>query len=121
MQDIDYVNAHGTSTLLGDSAETKALKLALDGHAFNVPVSSTKSMIGHLIGASGSVETIATALMIDEGIIHPTINLETQDYEGGCDLHYVPNRPVKKDIGVALKNSFGFGGYNSVLALRKWY
>jgi len=119
--DIDYVNAHGTSTMLGDSAETKALKLALDGHAFDVPVSSTKSMIGHLLGASGSIETIATALMIDKGTIHQTINLENQDYEGGCDLDYVPHSPVKKDVGIALKNSFGFGGYNSVVVLKKSY
>ncbi|HKC20796.1 MAG TPA: beta-ketoacyl-ACP synthase II [Candidatus Dormibacteraeota bacterium] len=116
--DIDYVNAHGTSTQLNDAGETKALKLALGEHAYKVPISSTKSMIGHLLGAAGAVEAIATLLSINRGIIHPTINYETQDPD--CDLDYVPNTARRKDVNIAISNGFGFGGHNAVVVLAKY-
>ena len=118
--DIDYINAHGTSTVAGDVMETKAIKQTLGDHAGNVHISATKSMIGHLLAASGSIEIIATAMIIKEGKMHPTINLEKQDWENGCDLEYVPHSPLKRTITFALKNSFGFGGYNSVVALKRF-
>ena len=115
-QEVDYVNAHGTSTILNDIAETKAIKVALGGHSKNVSVSSNKSMTGHLLGATGAVEAIFTALTIRDGIIPPTINYETPDPE--CDLDYVPNVARKAVVNVALSNSFGFGGVNATLVLR---
>ena len=116
--DIDYVNAHGTSTQLNDAGETKALKIALGRHAYSVPISSTKSMIGHLLGAAGAVEAIATLLTINRGMIHPTINYENQDPE--CDLDYVPNTPRHKDVNIAISNGFGFGGHNAVVVLGRY-
>ena len=116
--DIDYVNAHGTSTQLNDAGETKALKIALGEHAYKVPISSTKSMIGHLLGAAGAVEAIATLLTINRGIIHPTINYENPDPE--CDLDYVPNTARRKDVRIAISNGFGFGGHNAVVVLAKY-
>ena len=116
--DIDYVNAHGTSTKWNDITETKALKLALGGHACEIPISSNKSMIGHLLGAAGAVEAISTILTIKNSIIPPTINLEDSDPE--CDLDYVPNVAREKEVDIALSNSFGFGGHNAVLVFRKW-
>jgi 3-oxoacyl-[acyl-carrier-protein] synthase II len=113
--DVQYVNAHGTSTDLGDAAETKALKTALGDHAYKVAVSSTKSMIGHLLGASGGVELIATALTIRHGVIHPTINLDNAD--PACDLDYVPNRAREARVRYAISNSFGFGGHNACLVV----
>lgn len=115
--EVGYVNAHGTSTPLGDIGETKAIKRTFGDHAKNLYVSSTKSMTGHLLGAAGGIETIFCAMALHEGIIPPTINLENQDPE--CDLNYVPNKPVKADIKYALNNSFGFGGTNSSLLLKK--
>src|SRR5205807_5232882 len=117
-EDIDYVNAHGTSTQLNDAGETKALKLALGDHAYKVAISSTKSMIGHLLGAAGAVEAIATLLTINRGIIHPTINYENPDPE--CDLDYVPNQARRHDVRVAISNGFGFGGHNAVVVLAKY-
>jgi 3-oxoacyl-[acyl-carrier-protein] synthase II len=117
-RDIDYVNAHGTSTQLNDAGETKALKIALGDHAYRVAISSTKSMIGHLLGAAGAVEAIATLLTINRGIIHPTINQENPDPE--CDLDYVPNTARRKDVRVAISNGFGFGGHNAVVVLAKF-
>ena len=117
-QEIDYVNAHGTSTQLNDACETKALKLALGEHAYKVAISSTKSMIGHLLGAAGAVEAIATLLTINRGIIHPTINYENPDPE--CDLDYVPNTARRKDVRVAISNGFGFGGHNAVVVLARY-
>jgi 3-oxoacyl-[acyl-carrier-protein] synthase II len=108
--DIDYVNAHGTSTDLGDIAETKAVKQVFGGHARELAISSTKSMLGHLLGASGGVEAIATALSIRHGVIHPTINYQTPDPE--CDLDYVPNTARETRVRRAISNSFGFGGHN---------
>jgi 3-oxoacyl-[acyl-carrier-protein] synthase II len=116
--DIDYVNAHGTSTQLNDAGETKALKIALGEHARRVAISSTKSMIGHLLGAAGAVEAIATLLSINRGMIHPTINYENPDPE--CDLDYVPNQARRKDVRIAISNGFGFGGHNAVVVLGKY-
>ncbi len=116
--DIDYVNAHGTSTQLNDAGETKALKIALGDHAYKVAISSTKSMIGHLLGAAGAVEAIATLLTINRGLIHPTINYENPD--PACDLDYVPNTARRKDVRVAISDGFGFGGHNAVVVLGKF-
>jgi 3-oxoacyl-[acyl-carrier-protein] synthase II len=115
--EVGYVNAHGTSTPLGDIGETKAIKRTFGDHSKNLLVSSTKSMTGHLLGAAGGIETIYCAMALHTGIIPPTINLENQDPE--CDLNYVPNKAVKADIKYALNNSFGFGGTNSSLVLKK--
>ena len=116
--DIDYVNAHGTSTQLNDAGETKALKIALGESAYKVAISSTKSMIGHLLGAAGAVEAIATLLTINRGIIHPTINYENPD--PACDLDYVPNHARHKDVRIAISNGFGFGGHNAVVVLGRF-
>jgi len=116
--DIDYINAHGTSTPLNDKTETAVIKKVFGDHARRVPISATKSMIGHLIGAAGSVELIASVLAMEHQIIPPTINLETPDPE--CDLDYVPNAARPAKIRTLLKNSFGFGGKNSALVLRKF-
>jgi 3-oxoacyl-[acyl-carrier-protein] synthase II len=115
-REIDYINAHGTSTPLNDRMETKAIKAALGKDAYNIPISSTKSMTGHLIGAAGALEAAICALTIQEGIIPPTINFHTADPE--CDLDYVPNKARQKKVKTALSNSFGFGGHNSTLILR---
>jgi 3-oxoacyl-[acyl-carrier-protein] synthase II len=115
--DVQYVNAHGTSTELGDVAETKAVKAVFGDHAKKLMVSSTKSMIGHLLGASGGVEAIACALSLKKGVLHPTINLTNQDVDGGCDLDYIPNTPREVRVTKVLSNSFGFGGHNCSLAL----
>jgi 3-oxoacyl-[acyl-carrier-protein] synthase II len=117
-QEVDYINAHGTSTILNDIAETKAIKAALGEHSKKVPVSSNKSMTGHLLGATGAVEAIFTALTIQDSIIPPTINYDTPDPE--CDLDYVPNVARKAEVNVALSNSFGFGGANAALIFRKF-
>lgn len=117
-EQIGYINAHGTSTPLGDIAETKAIKRTFDKHAFNLKISSTKSMTGHLLGAAGGVESIMMAKAIHEGIVPPTINLDNQDPE--CDLDYTPNKSVKSDIEYGLNNSFGFGGTNATLVLKKY-
>jgi 3-oxoacyl-[acyl-carrier-protein] synthase II len=116
--DIDYINAHGTSTVLNDVSETKAIKAALGEYSRKVPISSNKSMLGHLLGAAGVVEAIFTVLTIRDGIIPPTINYETPDPE--CDLDYVPNIARKAQVNIALSNSFGFGGVNAALVFRKF-
>ncbi len=115
---IDYINAHGTSTPLNDLTETKAIKEVFGKHAYNLAVSSTKSMIGHSMGASGSLEAIACVLSILKGIIHPTINYTTPDPE--CDLDYVPNEARKLSVNYALSNSFGLGGQNACLILKNF-
>lgn len=115
--DVQYLNAHGTSTPLGDVAETKAVKQAFGDHAKKLMISSTKSMIGHLLGASGGVEAIACALSLKHGVLHPTINLTNQDVDGGCDLDYIPNVAREVRVTKVLSNSFGFGGHNCSLAL----
>ncbi|MEY4479676.1 MAG: 3-oxoacyl-[acyl-carrier-protein] synthase 2 [Bacillota bacterium] len=116
--EIDYINAHGTSTPVGDKSETKAIKTALGDAAYKVAVSSTKSMTGHLLGAAGGIEAIASLLAIKDGIIPPTINIENQDPE--CDLDYVPNVARKADVKIAMSNSFGFGGHNATVIMKKY-
>jgi 3-oxoacyl-[acyl-carrier-protein] synthase II len=116
--DVQYINAHGTSTPLNDKFETAAVKAVFGDHARSVAVSSTKSMIGHLLGAAGGVEFILTALAVHSSVIPPTINYETPDPE--CDLDYVPNQARESTITCALTNSFGFGGHNAVIALRRF-
>jgi 3-oxoacyl-[acyl-carrier-protein] synthase II len=115
---IDYINAHGTSTPLNDKLETLAVKRVFGEHAYNLKISSNKSMTGHLLGASGGAEAIATALTIKNDIIPPTINYNSPDPE--CDLDYVPNKSEKKIVNFAISNSFGFGGHNGVIVLGKY-
>ena len=115
--EIGYINAHGTSTKYGDELETMAIKTVFGGHAKKVPVSSTKSMTGHLLGAAGGVEAVIIALALEHGILPPTINLENPDPE--CDLDYVPNTARKARVETAMSNSFGFGGTNATIILRK--
>jgi 3-oxoacyl-[acyl-carrier-protein] synthase II len=115
--EIDYINAHGTSTPLGDVAETKAIKQVFGPHAKQLMISSTKSLIGHLLGASGGVEAVACALSIRDRVLHPTINLHNQDVAGGCDLDYIPNVARELRVRRILSNSFGFGGHNCSIAL----
>jgi 3-oxoacyl-[acyl-carrier-protein] synthase II len=115
---VGYINAHGTSTQLNDAAETKAIKKALGDHAYQVAVSSTKSMTGHMLGAAGAVEAAISALTVLHGEIPPTVNYENADEV--CDLDYVPNEKRSADVRLALSNSFGFGGQNACVALRRW-
>lgn len=117
-EDVDYINAHGTSTLFNDKSETEAIKTVFGEHAYKLPISSTKSMTGHLLGAAGAVETVACVLAIMNDTLPPTINYEYPDPE--CDLNYVPNKPMKKTIRVAINNTFGFGGHNASLLLKKY-
>lgn len=114
-KEVGYINAHGTSTPTNDRVETTAIKRAFGSHAYDLLVSSTKSMTGHPIGAAGGIEAAATALALHEGIVPPTTNYETADPE--CDLNYVPNRPIERNVQVAISNSFGFGGHNAALLL----
>ncbi|BAT72112.1 3-oxoacyl-[acyl-carrier-protein] synthase II [Thermosulfidibacter takaii ABI70S6] len=116
-EELDYINAHGTSTPLNDKTETLAIKKVFGDYAYKLPISSNKSMIGHLLGAAGAVEAIFTIKTIEEGIIPPTINYEYPDPE--CDLDYVPNEAREKEVKVAMSNSFGFGGVNACLVFRK--
>lgn len=117
-EDIDYINAHGTSTPLGDIAETKALKKVFEDHAYKLKVNSTKSMLGHLLGAAAAVEAIVCVKSLQTGILHPTINLNNPDPE--CDLNYVPLKRISENIRYALNNSFGFGGHNCSLIFKKY-
>jgi len=116
-EEVDYINAHGTATPLGDVSETRAIKRLFGEHAYRLAVSSTKSQIGHLLGAAGAVEAIATLMALERGLLPPTINLDNPDPE--CDLDYVPNRARPAKVRIALSNSFGFGGHNSAILLRK--
>ena len=116
--EVEYINAHGTSTTINDRCETMAIKTVFGDYAYHVPISSTKSMMGHLIGAAGAIEAIICVLAIQHGVIPPTINLTHPDPE--CDLDYVPNTARQKKVRTALSNSFGFGGHNSVLIFREY-
>jgi beta-ketoacyl-acyl-carrier-protein synthase II len=116
--DIDYINAHGTSTRLNDKTETLAIKDVLGEHAYNVKISSTKSMSGHLLGGAGALETLICAKVIQDGIIPPTINLRNPDPD--CDLDYTPGTPRRAEVDVTLSNSFGFGGHNATIMLRRY-
>lgn len=117
-EDIDYINAHGTSTPLNDKVETQVIKNVFGDHANNLAISSTKSMTGHMLGAAGGIELIACIKTINEGVIHPTINYENPDPE--CDLDYVPNEARQKVVDIALSNSLGFGGHNAVIIVKKF-
>ncbi|MGH9202103.1 MAG: beta-ketoacyl-ACP synthase II [Vicinamibacterales bacterium] len=117
-EDVDYINAHGTSTKLNDASETLAIKRVFGEDAYRVPISATKSMVGHSFGAAGAVESVAAVQSIQTGIVHPTINYEHPDPE--CDLDYVPNEARRVDVDVVLKNSFGFGGQNACLVFKRF-
>ena len=116
--EVDYINAHGTSTPLNDASETLAIKRAFGDAAYGIPISSTKAMIGHALGGAGGMEAVACVQTIRDGVIHPTINYEVPD--PACDLDYTPNEARRADVNVALSNSFGFGGQNACLLLRRW-
>jgi 3-oxoacyl-[acyl-carrier-protein] synthase II len=115
---VDYINAHGTSTELGDRAETRAMKTVFGSHAKRLLISSTKSQLGHLLGASGGVELVASALAIEKGVLPPTINLEHPDPE--CDLDYIPNVAREASVDRVMSNSFGFGGHNASLLICRY-
>ena len=117
-EDVEYINAHGTSTPVGDIAEINGIKKAFGKHAYKLMISSTKSMVGHLLGAAGGIELIATVLGIQDSVVFPTINLDNQDPE--IDLDCVPNNIRKAKINIALSNSFGFGGHNSTIAVKRY-
>lgn len=116
-EDVLYINAHGTGTALNDVSETQAFKLALGDDAYKAHISSTKSSMGHLLGAAGAAEALAAVLALKNSIVPPTINLDEADPE--CDLDYTPNQPVKADLTLAISDSLGFGGHNSCVAFRK--
>jgi 3-oxoacyl-[acyl-carrier-protein] synthase II len=118
LNDIDYINAHGTSTDVGDKSETRAIHQVFGERAKSIPVSSTKSMHGHLLGGAGAIESLMCIMAINEGIIPPTINYERPDPE--CDLDYVPNTARKATVDVALNNTFGFGGHNATLIISRY-
>ncbi len=118
LEEVDYINAHGTSTKLNDKSETVGIKKTFGERAYEIPVSSIKSMVGHLLGAAGGVEFVITCMTIKENIIPPTINYEYPDPE--CDLNYVPNEAIEEKVKVALSNSFGFGGHNITLVAKKY-
>lgn len=117
-EQVDYINAHGTSTVLNDAAETAAIKEVFGEYAYALPISSSKSMLGHLMGAAGAVEAVITIRTMLEGWMHPTINYEYPDPT--CDLDYIPNQPRQKDVKIAMSNSFGFGGHNACVLFEKW-
>jgi 3-oxoacyl-[acyl-carrier-protein] synthase II len=118
VDDLGYINAHGTGTSLNDQSETRAIKAAFGERAYQIPISSTKSMTGHMMGATGALEAIFCVQVVQEGVLPPTIHYETPDPE--CDLDYIPNQAREKKINLAISNAFGFGGHNAVLAIRRY-
>jgi 3-oxoacyl-[acyl-carrier-protein] synthase II len=116
--EVGYINAHGTATVMNDAAETISIKYAFGEDAYNIPISSTKSMTGHMMGATGALEAIFLVQAIREGILPPTIHYETPD--PACDLDYIPNKGREKHVRVAVSNAFGFGGHNAVLVVKKY-
>jgi 3-oxoacyl-(acyl-carrier-protein) synthase len=118
VDDLGYINAHGTGTSLNDQSETRAVKAAFGEKAYRIPISSTKSMTGHMMGATGALEAIFCTQVVREGVLPPTIHYETPDPE--CDLDYIPNQAREKKVDLAISNAFGFGGHNAVLAIRKY-
>lgn len=118
MDELGYINAHGTGTSLNDQSETRAIKAAFAEKAYQIPVSSTKSMTGHMMGATGALEAIFCVQVVREGILPPTIHYETPDPE--CDLDYIPNQAREKKVNLVISNAFGFGGHNAVLAIRRY-
>ncbi len=119
-EEVQYYNAHGTSTHANDVGETNMLKLAFGEHAKKLHISSTKSMTGHLVGAAGAIEALFCVKAINEGFIPPTINIENQDIEGGCDLDYTPNKGIECKVDVAASASLGFGGHNGCIIIKKY-
>ncbi len=117
-EEVDLISAHATSTILNDVSETAAIKTALSAHAYDVPITATKSMVGHLLGGAGAVAALAAVLALHRGVIPPTANLENPDPQ--CDLDYVPGDPRQKQANVALVHGFGFGGQNAVIVFRRW-
>ncbi|MBU3917763.1 beta-ketoacyl-ACP synthase II [bacterium] len=117
-EDIDYINAHGTATKMNDKVETETCKEVFGNHAYNIPISSTKSMIGHAMGASSAIEFLAAVLAVKHDFLPPTINFQTPDPD--CDLDYVPNQARTQEVNIALSNSFAFGGSNAILVVKKW-
>jgi 3-oxoacyl-(acyl-carrier-protein) synthase len=118
VEDLGYINAHGTGTPLNDQSETRAVKAAFGEKAYKIPISSTKSMTGHMMGATGALEAIFCTQVIRDGVLPPTIHYETPDPE--CDLDYIPNQAREKKVDLCISNAFGFGGHNAVLAIRKY-
>ena len=118
LDEVDYINAHGTATPLNDASETKAIKAAFGELAYRIPVSSTKSMTGHMMGATGALEAIFCVQAVRDGVMPPTIHYQTPDPQ--CDLDYVPNQARTKELRVAISNAFGFGGHNAVLVIRRY-
>jgi 3-oxoacyl-(acyl-carrier-protein) synthase len=118
VDDLGYISAHGTGTPLNDQSETRAVKAAFGEKAYEIPISSTKSMTGHMMGATGALEAIFCVQAVRQGVLPPTIHYETPDPE--CDLDYIPNQAREKNIALAISNAFGFGGHNAVLAIRKY-
>ena len=118
LEDVDYINAHGTSTPFNDRNETAAIKTVFNDYAYKLKISSTKSMVGHLLGASGAVEAIISTLAIVNNTIPPTMNYEVPDPD--CDLNYVPNNAIEEKVNLAISNSFGFGGHNVCLAIKRY-
>ena len=120
-EEIDYINVHGTSTPLGDIAETKAIKEVFGSHAFNLNISSTKSMTGHLLGAAGAIETIASIKAVENDIVPPTINFEHEDDQIDYNLNLTLNKAQKRTVNAALSNTFGFGGHNTSIIVKKFH